>query len=429
MQAERFPSSRLRHELAHVFASAFGDRWFGISLSYFPPRLSMGLVEGLAEAADFGDPVGRVTLHQEARAMIDWGQAPDLSRIMGAGFTVESGPRAYVLAGSFCRYLLDRYGRDKLRALYRSAGDFVAVYGTGLASLEKEWRTFLETQSPDPLARARAKERFRRPAIFHKVCGRELAERAAEARSLVGSMPEVAAGILDSVCRDDPAEPSYRLDRAEALAASGANDQALEIARPMITDETLTWPMRSRAANLVATIEFLAGHISEAREALQHGLALATDEGEMRNAWARHRALADESSRRTLGRVMMGDRPGRALDPGLVVHLIERFAQEHPDEALGSYLMGRQLAFRDPKLALAPFGQACPLDGSDKPVPLQPLFAKECRRAYGEAAYLAGDLVLARRNYEALLAQASQEADRLRALDFLERIAWQSRQP
>jgi hypothetical protein len=428
VQAERFPASRLRHELAHVFASAFGDPLFGVSAIHFPPRLSMGLVEGLAEAADFADPGGRSTLHQEARDMIDLGQAPDLAGIMGAGFSVQSGPRAYVLAGSFCRYLYDRYGRDKLRALYRSAGDFVAVYGQALAPLEKEWRAFLETQPVDPLARARSKERFRRPAIFHKVCGRELAERVAEARSLLGSMPETAANMLDSVCQDDPTEPGYRLDRAEALAAAGDGEKALQIARPMISDETLTWPMRSRAASLVVTVEFLAGHFGQAQAAVKENLALATDEGEWRNAWVKQRALSEESGRRTLGRVMMGDRAGRMLDAGLVIHLIEQFAAEHPDEALGSYLVGRQLAWRDPKLALAPFGQACPLDGPSKPTPLLPQFAKECRRIYGEAAYLAGDLALARRNYEALLAEASAEADRLRAHDFLERIAWQAAQ-
>jgi hypothetical protein len=429
VQAERFPASRLRHELAHVFASAFGDPLFGVSLTTFPPRLSMGLVEGLAEAADFGEPGGRSTLHQEARDMIALGQAPELAGIMGAGFSVQSGPRAYVLAGSFCRFLYDRYGRDKLRALYRSAGDFVTVYGQPLVTLEKEWRAFLETQPVDPLAQAHSKERFRRPAIFRKVCGRELAERLSEARSLLGSMPETAADIMADVCNDDPDEPAYRMDRAEALAAAGARDKALEIARPMVADETLTWPMRSRAASLVTTVEFLAGHITEAQAAAQENVKLSTDEGEIRNSLVKQRALADGSSQRTLGRVMMGDRPGRALDPGLVVHLMEQFAQEHPDEALGSYLVGRQLLWRDPKLALSPFGQACPLEGPSKPVPLLPLFVKECRRVYGHAAYLAGDLALARRNFEDLLAQASTEADRLRATDFLERVAWQAAHP
>ncbi len=431
LQAEHFPASRLRHELAHVFAGAFGDSLFGVSLAWrwwgpLPvPRLGTGLIEGVAEAADFGDPDGRATLHQQARAMIALGQAPSLARVMGAGFSAESGARAYVLVGSFCRFLLDSFGADKLRAAYRSAGDFVAVYGLPLAELEKAWRAFLETQPLDARDEARAKERFRKPAIFRKVCARELAERVAEARERMGSMPDTAVSLLESVCRDDPDEPAYRLERAGALAAAGASDRALALAGPMLDDETLTWPVRAQAASLIGTIEFHAGHLAETAAAADRNLAFATDENEMRMAWAKRRALADDGARRTLGRALFGDGLARVPDPALVVFLVDEFARLHPDEALGPYLVGRQLAGREPHLALTSLAQACPLDGTAMAVPLEPAFFRECRRLFGESAFLTGDLSLSRRIYEALRDQASLESDRLRASDFLERIAWQ----
>jgi len=431
VQADRFPAPWLRHEMAHVFAGSFGDSLFGLALAWrwwgpLPvPHLAMGLVEGLAEAAAFGDPDGRATLHEQARAMIALGQAPSLARLMGAGFSAESGVRAYILAGSFCRFLLERFGADKLRAVYRSAGDFAAAYGLPLAELEGAWRAFLETQPVDPQDEARAKERFRRPAIFRKVCARELAERVAEARAKMGSMPEAALSLLDSVCQDDPDEPAYRLERAEALAAAGASGKALSVGKAMVDDESLTWPLRARAASLVGAIEFHAGHLAEAIAAAERSLALATDENETRTAWAKRRALADHDARRTLGRVLFGESPVHASDPALVVYLVSEFARLHPDEALGPYLVGRQLAGRDPGLALAPLEQACPLDGPGKVVPLIPVFAKECRRLYGESAFLTGDRPLARRIYEALRDQATRESDRLRASDFLERIASQ----
>jgi hypothetical protein len=434
VQAERFPAPRLRHELAHVFAGGFGDSLFGVSLAWrwwgpLPlPHLGTGLIEGVAEAADFGDPEGRATLHQQARAMIALGQAPSLARVMGAGFSVQAGARAYVLAGSFCHFLLDRFGADKLRAAYRSAGDFSAVYGLSLAELEKSWRAFLENQPLDARDEARAKERFRKPAIFRKVCARELAERVAESRERMGSMPDAALSLLDSVCRDDPNEPVYRLDRADALAAAGVADKALALVRPMVDDESLTWPVRGRAASLIGAIEFHAGHFAETAAAAERSLALATDENEMRLAWAKRRALADDGARRTLGRVLFGDGPAHATDPALVVFLVDEFARLHPDEALGPYLVGRQLAGRDPQVALAPLAQACPLDGPALAVPLEPAFSKECRRLYGESAFLAGDLPLARRIYEGLRDQATLQSDRLRATDFLQRIVWQARQ-
>ena len=57
VQTTRFPARVLRHEMAHVFAGTFGDRFFGMSLAWrwhgpLPlPALSGGLIEGVAEAA------------------------------------------------------------------------------------------------------------------------------------------------------------------------------------------------------------------------------------------------------------------------------------------------------------------------------------------------------------------------------------------
>ena len=222
VHGDRFPVRRLRHELAHVFAGAFGDPVFGIALRWLPfPRLASGLVEGAAEAADFGDPDGRATVHQEARAMIAAGLAPPLAKVVGAGFTTLAGARAYTIAGSFSHFLLSTRGAEKFRAAYRSGGDFAGVYGQSLAQLEQQWRTFLETQPLDASERARARERFRRPAIFAKVCARDLAARVGEARARLYSLPDEAVDLWQAICQDDPGEPSYRLDLAEALFTSG----------------------------------------------------------------------------------------------------------------------------------------------------------------------------------------------------------------
>jgi hypothetical protein len=259
VQADHFPAQRLRHELAHIFASAFGDRLFGVSLAWhfvgpLPwPTLASGLVEGMAEAADFDNPDGRATTHQEAAAMLALGKAPDLRRALGAGFTFESGPRAYTLVGSFCRFLLDAFGADKLRALYRSAGDFARVYGHDLASLEKDWRAFLSALPPDDSSRAQAEENFRRPAIFQKVCARELAARVSEARARLATAPGEAVSLLSSACADDPSEPTFRLDLAEALVAAGESDRALSILAEAAASGTLTRPLRVRAASTWAS--------------------------------------------------------------------------------------------------------------------------------------------------------------------------------
>jgi hypothetical protein len=428
VQADRFPARRLRHELAHVFASAFGDRLFGVSLAWrFPiPRLSSGLVEGIAEAVDFDNPQGRSTLHEESAAMLALGQAPALGRALGAGFTFESGPRVYTLVGSFCRFLLDRFGPDKLRALYRSAGDFTAVYGRDLAALEKEWRAFLAALPADEASRAEAEESFRRPAIFHKVCARELAARVADAHALLGTAPGDSVTLLASACADDPSEPTFRLDLAEALVAAGEPARALATLQALRAAPGLTRPLETRAANLEAGIHFRAQRMPETQAALARALAAATEDGDERFVKARLRALRDPESAATLGRVLFGDERGRSLDPALTMYLLTEFVRRNPEEALGPYLLARQLATRDPKLAVPQLARACPLADTQMATPLDATFFTECRRLLGETAYQAGDMGTAREAFAWLAEHSDREADRLRARDWLERVAWKA---
>ena len=71
--------------------------------------------------------------------------------------------------------------------------------------------------------------------------------------------------------------------------------------------------------------------------------------------------------------------------------------------------------------------RACPPDGKGSGTPLSPLFLRECRRMTGEAAFRAGDLARSRATYQLLEKTADNEAERLRARDFLERISWEER--
>jgi hypothetical protein len=228
------------------------------------------------------------------------------------------------------------------------------------------------------------------------------------------------------VCRDDPHEPTYRLDLADARVAAAQPDLALALAGAVEREANMTTPLRARAANLTANIHYHAGRFTEAGAALERALALATEDGEQRTALARKRAARDPESRKTLGRVLFGDTPTRGVDGALTVYLMEAFARRFPDEALGPYLVGRQLAWRDPALALVPLAAACPLDGAPpRPVPLEPVFLRECQRMVGEAAFRAGDFARSRLALERLKADAATTAERLRATDFLERLAWE----
>ncbi|HVZ72157.1 MAG TPA: hypothetical protein VHJ20_07265 [Polyangia bacterium] len=432
LQGERFPSTRLRHELAHVFAGAFGDPIMGVAFAWrwkgpLPiPTLAMGLVEGLAEAADTSDPDGAATIHQEAAAMIADGNAPPLADVVGAGFTAQSGARAYTMAGSFTAFLLETRGPERLRALYHSAGDFSRVYRVPLATLEGEWRAFLAQQPLDKDDRARAAERFRRPAIFKKVCARDLAARLGEARGLERVAPREAVRLLEGACADDPHEPTFRLELAQALAFAGERRASLEKLGRFAADEDVTQPLHAQAASLAAEIQFHAHDWANAAAEEKRALALATEDGDRRLAMAKLRALETPLGRDTLGRALFGDELGGAgADPVLMFHLLGEFARLFPTDRLGPYLVGRQLLGRDPSLALPYLSRACDDVGTD-PGALPPLFARECGRMIGEAAYRLGDFARARGAYGRLAAEADTEADRLRALDMQARVLWAS---
>ena len=294
--------------MAHVFAGTFGDRFFGMSLAWrwhgpLPlPALSGGLIEGVAEAASSAIPTRTPPSTSRPAAMIEAGLAPPLAAVMGAGFSTQAGRRAYTMAGSFASFLLATRGAERLRALYRSAGNFSDVYRVPLADLESEWRQFLAPAAADDArARARASEEFRRPAIFKRVCARELAARLVEARGIERGDPERAVAILEATCHDDPAEPSYRLALAEALALAGQRERALVMLGRLAVDGDVTVPLRAQATALAAEINFVARDYVRADDEEKRAAELASSEAERRQALAKLRALAT---------------PGRARDAG-----------------------------------------------------------------------------------------------------------------
>jgi len=104
----------------------------------------------------------------------------------------------------------------------------------------------------------------------------------------------------------------------------------------------------------------------------------------------------------------------------LTFYLITEYARLVPADMLGPYLVGRQLLARDPARALPHLARAC----DSGPTTLAPEFLRECRRMLVDAAYRMGDFPRARTALERLAADATGEADRLRALDLRARIDW-----
>jgi len=177
----------LKHELVHVLAAPFG-------LPVIKASVSTGLVEGLAMAIEW--EWGNRTPHQYAAAIRKFGIMPDIGPLMLlTGFASQASSVSYVLCGSFCKFLIDRYGIRKMMQVYRT-GDYNIAYARSLEQLITEWHSFLDRISVADQERDAIDVIFRRPAIFKKVCARVIAERNIEARKKYDAKDYVSAEAL-----------------------------------------------------------------------------------------------------------------------------------------------------------------------------------------------------------------------------------------
>ncbi len=424
IQHEEFPHDTLKHEIAHVFAGEFGDPLFQVSVKWWgwpPASFNVGLIEGAAVAADWPGG-GRLTTHQSVKAMKELGFLPPLRSVLATGFFQFSAARSYTTAGSFVKFLLDRYGADKFRSLYRSGGapsDFDVIYGKSLAAIESEWHAEIDAQPLSDEDREIAADRYRRRGIFQRPCPHAIARRAALAgeKQDQGDAP-AAAALWRRICTDDPGEPSHRLALAGALEQAGDVTGAAGVYREVAAGDQPA-PLRARALLMLVDLLGRAGDQAEALAAAERALALPIDDTTRRNLIMRRVALLGGSPGLEALRRYFFSRGPAGSDPDPVVLMSEAHAiQADPKTAgAGAYLIGRLLWQRNrwPE-ATAAFLRSAEL-GVD-----EPLVARERDRLLAASAFLSGDLAAARAAATRLAAPDQPPAIRLEGDDWLSRI-------
>lgn len=455
---EGWPHPVLRHELAHIFAGAAGDRLLRLATHMGIPQ--PGLIEGIAVAVDFRAS-GDLDAHQTVRAMRQAGLEPPLSAVFGLGFYRVPASRAYVLAGSFCRFLLDRHGPAPLLAAYRRGGspaDFAAAFATPFPQLESAWRTFIDQQPLQSAERDVAHERLRRPAVFHKVCAHDLAVRKQKARQAVGSGDlDLALRLVTSVCLDDPDEPQHQAERLELLISAERFDEAAQVAEQLLAHPRRTAVLESRAAARLGDLAVLRGDLDAARTRYRFAAALPDSEAASRQLAAKLAVLttdaaspqaADETPhdgpaeavadrgvsptvRDAILRVLVGEpqalrshrlRPTDGRNDALAVYLLRDAILAQPEHGLSHYILGRLLYERgaydeaQAELGLA-IGAGLP-DGR---------FVDQALLLRGQAALLAGRAAEAAQFFSDLRARVTSSAKQLEADDMLDRAKrWDS---
>jgi hypothetical protein len=424
------PGWLLKHELAHVFAASFGDRIFGISLRWrmtpLPhPELNVGLVEGLAVAAAW-PPHGDLDGHQVAATLVRVGLAPPVAGLFGPGFLTHAPARAYTLAGSFCRYLLERYGVAKLREVYRSAGDFRQTYGRPLAALLEEWSAFLAKLDVPEAAVQLAREEFRAPGVFHQVCSHVVANLVSEAgRRQAEDRPREALPLLERVVRDDPGEPRHLLALMQTLADAEEPKRALAVEKRLLAHPSVSRPLERQALLLGGDIHWNAGDVIPARQSYAQAARLAAHAAERRLLYLKRWALDQPDPVRRVLRAYLLRVPGEKRNGALEVHLAHALKDALPGSGIGPYLVGKQLAGQGAcREAVSPLRRSLELGLLDQD------FVREARLVLGRCLYQAREDGAAAEVWFALRANAgSRPGARLEAADWLERIAWRRRAP
>lgn len=122
------------HEFVHIMAH---DSWGTVT--------EWWLGEGAAVAAG---PWAGADVDAYTKCLKATGKALPLSMIVPGMRNPDARTQrvAYPEAGSFVRFLIERYGRDKVARVYSTGASAVpAIYGRSLAELEQEWQRHLET--------------------------------------------------------------------------------------------------------------------------------------------------------------------------------------------------------------------------------------------------------------------------------------------
>jgi hypothetical protein len=276
-----FPHPSLRHEIAHVIASAFGDRFFGVATKnvvLFNP----GLIEGLAVALDWPGGYDRLSPHEAVRAMQVMGMQPTITELLSIQFFAVSSARGYTTAGSFLHFLLEKYGAAPLRDLYHNGGDFAGAYGKPQGVLETEWRDMVSKIELPKAVIEGTRERFRGGSVFSRPCPHAIAARreAAGVALAHGDRPH-AIDLLRHVCGDAPEEPRYRLDLGDFLAGGDEpqKTEARTIWTALATDDKLTSSVRAEAFQRLARY---AKDDAARIELIEKARALPLDQNERR---------------------------------------------------------------------------------------------------------------------------------------------------
>jgi tetratricopeptide (TPR) repeat protein len=407
------PHPVLKHELAHAFSAEIASGLFKVPATggIF---VNIGVVEGLAVAADWRS--SELTVHGWTRAMRALDLAPDLRNILDvAGFWAISSARAYTVAGSFVRHLIDEHGMEKFAVLY-STNDFTLAYGRSLDALVTEWEQYVDSLPLPEGDLLIAEHRFKRPGIFQKVCAHKAANLSSRGYGRLGS-GDVDGGIEDllQLLEYTPNDPTPLISISSALARQQRLDEAKSYAERALGVESSTQKASATARESLANIEWQMGLLDRARAGYEQVLTLHLSTPSDRLQIARLGALERPRELQDILRdYLIGE-----LQPPLSLVRLGGAARVYPQDALLRYLYAKSLeSVGAVPEAITEYEAA--LSGE---LPGEPL-ALEAKLALGRLFLAADQPTKAEAAFRALAREEHSPAVRLEAGDWADRAAF-----
>lgn len=317
----------LRHELVHVLAAEFGFPLLRIGVN-------SGLIEGLAtavERVEYEEPI-----HRLAAMVYAAGVAPDVQGLFSlSGFMKAPAGVGYTLAGSFCRYLIDRYGMYRFKMVYRT-GEFSLLYGKSLPMLLQDWRRSLDRFHFNGGEREKAEYLFKRRSIFGKECARVIANLNKETRTLLSQRryEEALASANGSLRLTMSAEAVYQ--KTTALVRLGKYPEAIALAENQLRDTLAPssfLTLRSLLGDALWGVDSIESAVKVHAELLRTHLSLSWDE----SVSLRLDILVKQDLASAIKPYFLS-----SLEDSARLTLLERIVREQPKEAAPKFLLARE---------------------------------------------------------------------------------------
>lgn len=289
----------LAHELAHVLLGQAANSPLAIPMSrgIFPKT---ALLEGAAVALE--PPRGLADLHHWTAALRREGLSADPLALMNpAGFWTMSSGRAYTVAGSFIRWLLETRGPGALLAAY-GGRDPAEAWREDPRQLVAAWEAWLDSLEVDDDLRALARFIYDRPSVFQKQCPYGVARSLALGTRLLRDQGcDQALPPLRRALAMDPARQDTLARLARTLAGTGDVDNAT-----LMVETWLSLADRSPGEQaLVRRLKLEAGIMGGN---LEESMLSDLRRGPTGRIWERDLALLEWLSRRSRVEAEVGTR-------------------------------------------------------------------------------------------------------------------------